>query len=289
MDTNKILDLKFESNNKSIEISRKGPFRLLMIEGIESGELELITTDNTLFDGSTINNKRIKNRAITVEAEYSGENKKKARSELISFFNIHHDGKLTINYMGTELEIDYSLENFKSKINNLNEPLKFLVDLYCPNPYFRDILGHRIDMATWISSFEFPLEILPEGIELGFKEQSLIANIFNDGDVPCGMEVKFKALGILSNPSLFNVNTREYMKINQTMQAGDIITITTHLQNKRVWLDRNGIRTNIFNWWDELGTFLQLETGDNLFRYDADEGIENLDVSIYYTPQYLGV
>lgn len=90
-------------------------------------------------------------------------------------------------------------------------------------------------------------------------------------------------------PSLFNVNTREYFKINKIMEAGEVITVTTHFQNKRVELNKNGVISNAFNWIDFTSTFLQLDPGDNLFRYDADEGIDSLEVDIYYNPQYLGV
>ena len=131
--------------------------------------------------------------------------------------------------------------------------------------------------------------MLEEGIEIGYREPSLIVNIYNTGDVACGMKIQFKALATVVNPSLFNVNTREYFKINKTMEAGEIITVTTHFQNKRVELNKNGVVSNAFNWIDLNSTFLQLEPGDNFFRYDADEGIDNLEVSIYYTPQYLGV
>ena len=44
-----------------------------------------------------------------------------------------------------------------------------------------------------------------------------------------------------------------------------------------------------FNYIDYESTFLQLDIGDNLFRYDADEGIDNLEVNIYHTSQHLGV
>src|SRR5665648_504005 len=43
-----------------------------------------------------------------------------------------------------------------------------------------------------------------------------------------------------------------------------------------------------YNYIDLGSTFLQLDVGDNLMRYDADTGIDNLEVSIYFTPQYLG-
>ena len=288
MDT-KFLDLKFESNNRVLEIGKGKPYRLLSIEGIESGEYEIYTTDNVMGDGITVTNRRIKHRSIILEAEYTGNSPKLERLKLANFFNLYNSGKLIINYQGTERLTNYIVESYKVNSKNLYEPFKFLISLICPDPFLKDVNTTKSEIAIWRNVFEFPLELLEEGIELGYREPSLIVNIFNKGDVPCAMTIQFKALATVVNPSLFNVNTREYFKINKTMNAGEIITITTHFGNKRVELNQNGVISNAFNWIDLNSTFMQLEPGDNLLRYDADDGIDNLEVSIWHTPQYLGV
>lgn len=288
MDT-KFLDLKFESNSRVLEIGKGKPYRLLSIEGIESGEYEIYTTDNVMGDGITVTNRRIKHRSIILEVEYTGNNQELERPKLANFFNLYNSGKLIINYQGTERLINYIVESYKAKSKNLYEPFKFLISLICPDPFLKDVNTTKSEIAIWRNVFEFPLELLEEGIELGYREPSLIVNIFNKGDVPCAMTIQFKALATVVNPSLFNVSTREYFKINKTMNAGETITITTHFGNKRVELNQNGVISNAFNWIDLNSTFMQLEPGDNLLRYDADDGIDNLEVSIWHTPQYLGV
>ena len=166
---------------------------------------------------------------------------------------------------------------------------QFLITLLCPNPFWQDVERTKAEIAIWRGALEFPLELMEEGIELGFREPSLIVNIYNPGDVPCGMEIRFKALATVVNPSLFNVNTREYLKINKTMTASEVIVVTTHFGGKRVESHLNGVVTNAFNWLDLDSVFLQLDPGDNLLRYDAEEGLDNLEADIYFTPQYLGV
>jgi len=126
------------------------------------------------------------------------------------------------------------------------------------------------------------------GIEMGYRSPSLIVNVNNPGDVPCGMRIVFSALGEVENPYLLNVNTQEYFKITKTMVAGEVITVTTHFGNKRVVDVLDGVTSTVLN-IDLESTFLQLETGDNLYRYYADDGIDNLECKIYYSPQYLGV
>ena len=54
-------------------------------------------------------------------------------------------------------------------------------------------------------------------------------------------------------------------------------------------LTRNGVETNIYRYMDVDSTFLQLDIGDNTFRYDADDGLSNLEVTVYFAQKYLGV
>ncbi len=132
-------------------------------------------------------------------------------------------------------------------------------------------------------------ELSKTGIIMGLREPSLIVNVYNNGDVKCGLKIEFRAKGSVKNPSLFNVNTREYIKINKTMAAGEIINVNTSYGHKKIESELNGVKTNIMNYLALPFYFLQLDPGDNLFRYDAEENLNNLEVNIFFTPQYLGV
>lgn len=166
---------------------------------------------------------------------------------------------------------------------------KCLVSLIANNPFWIDISESKEEIALWKGDFSFELEIPFDGIEMGHREPSLIVNVNNTGDVESGMRIEFKALATLTNPSLLNVNTQEFIKINKTMSAGEIISISTYFGNKNVISTLNGFTINAFNYIDFTSTFLQLHTGDNLFRYNADTGLDNLEVSLYHENQYLGV
>lgn len=164
-----------------------------------------------------------------------------------------------------------------------------LLSLTANNPFWMHKVENKEEIALWKGDFEFNLELDQDGIEMGHREPSLIVNVLNQGDVECGMRVEFKALATVVNPSILNVNTQEYIKINKAMEPGEVITVTTGFGNKNVESSLNGVVTNAFNYIDFQSTFLQLDPGDNLFRYNADGNVDNLEVSIYYTPQYLGV
>ena len=284
------IKLMLKSNNKTLEITENTSYKLVNIDGIERSNLELNTVSNAQFDGSVVVGRRIQNRPISITVDYKGENKEIERQKLISFFNPKNKGVLIAEYGGIERAIEYEIEDFNCKLTNIHDDLSFTVDLICPNPYWRNILESKINIALWKGMFKFPL-IIPQniGIIMGLREPSLIVNVLNTGDVESGMIIKFKALGTLKNPSILNVETQEFFKVNKSMVAGEIITVNTNVGNKKVIKDLNGIETNILNLIDLDSTFLQLNVGDNLFRYNADENLNNLEISIYYNPYYLGV
>ena len=289
------INITLKSNNKTLEITKDTPYKLVAIDGIESAEIKLNITSNAQYDGSTVNSKRIDKRPVSITADFKGDNKEIERKKLISFFNPKNVGSLIISYSEVEKTIEYEIESFNSKINNVNDPLTFTVDLICPNPYWADLSESKEEIALWISSFSFSadgsdgLELIDGGIEFGYRAPSLIVNVLNPADVKCGMRVEFKALATLTNPSLLNVNTGEFIKINKGMVAGEVISVSTYVGGKKVEDVLNGVTNNAFNYLDFKSTFLQLAVGDNLFRYDAETNLDNLEVSLYYQPQYLGV
>jgi len=171
---------------------------------------------------------------------------------------------------------------------------QFTIPLACLNPFWRDENETRNDIAVWVGGFEFlepdGLEICDdEGWEIGYREPSLIVNVYNGGDASTGLRADFRALGVVLNPLILNVTTGEFIKINFSMIAGDVLTVNTGYGQKVVTLKRAGITTDAFRFLDIDSTYLQLEAGDNLFRYDAADNVENLEVSIYHNNQYLGV
>lgn len=167
---------------------------------------------------------------------------------------------------------------------------KGLLQFTCDDPYIYSAKSTTVHIATWIGAFEFPLEI-PDGIgiEMGYRSPSLIANVYNDGQYSTGMIIRFKALSTVVNPELINVNTYETFKLNTTMQGGDVIEVSTYVGRKTVTLIRNNVQSNLFHTVDLMSTFLQLESGDNFFRYNASDGLDHLEVSMTFTPRMIGV
>lgn len=163
------------------------------------------------------------------------------------------------------------------------------------DPLFRDEVQSKVEAATTVSLFHFPLKIgiMDQGyptIMFGIRSPSLIINVYNGGAVATGMRMIFKAKGTVRNPQIINVKTQEFFRINKTLSAGETVTIDTVTGEKKVVGALNGgTEQNYFKYRDLDSTWLQLAVGDNLFRYDAESNLDGLEVYIYSYNRYLEV
>lgn len=276
---------------QEIVLSNSRPYFLESIDNSCSISTNINTISN-VKDGISINNISIKEKILPITGAIIGISKEdldKKRVQLISILNPKINAELTYinNSFSRKIEVVIQDVTFQKPIGNMQ---KFLIQCISPNPFWLDLYIKKEEVATWVGNFMFPLILSSNGNYIGYRKSNVISNIFNTGDVECGMKIEFKSKSTVKNPSIININTREYIKINKTLEAQDTLVITTEFSNKRIEIIKaNGEIENAFKYIDIDSDFLQLSTGDNLLRYDADENIDFLDVIIYYTPLYLGV
>lgn len=171
---------------------------------------------------------------------------------------------------------------------------KFQIYGIAPNPLFSDNFETSKAFVTTIPTFHFPLilsnDSSDKGVVFGKRTASLIVNVFNKGSESVGMKIVFKANGTVVNPSLMDVNSQEEFTINKTLTSGEEVVVVTNIGEKSVkGKIGNGEYTNYFMFKNIDSSWLQLDTGDNLFRYNAIDGVENLDVFVYFYNRYVEV
>lgn len=242
--------------------------------------------------GRTVTSMQLPARSITLEGKIR-RNDTYWRTRLIQVFNPTLAGSLIYrnSARGVSRFIECRLETTPA-VQDTPCPT-FDVELYAPYPLWLDGTGSQrvTDIAAWMPGIWFPIEgieIPEEGYEMGCRSPSLIVNVNNTGDLESGIRFVFKAQGSVSTPQIVNVETQEHLKVNVDMIAGDVLTVTTGYGNMRARLVRNNVETNVFNTVTDDSTWLQLHVGDNLLRYAAADGEDNLNVSIYYDYAYMG-
>jgi len=282
----KYIDIKLECNGKILEIGKDKLYKLINIEGISSSEYSVDIVNNAQFDGGTVKSKRVESRLITITAEYpSTEDTETRRQNLIRFFNPYLTGKLYVNYSGIKRVINYEVAGFKDSRENLYDPLKFIINLICPNPFFKDEREFSKNMAGKINSITVPFTIPASGMIMSAKVLRQEATIINNGDKDTGLIISFIAKGEVSNPKIENLTTGKFLRIVVDLMPGDILTINTNKGNKMIEL--NG--KNISQKMDRSSSFIDMQVGENILKYSADKGYTNLNVYPKWTAEFFGV
>jgi len=283
------------SRGESIELSTQSLYHVNVstdVTGISDIQNEIYGTSSMGQHGETFISQKINSRDIDITGVINRTDKDNMltlRRAMQKILNPELNATLTYIYGDFIKVIDVKVDN--APVFKRGKVLEqFTVQFSCPSPFWRDQQETKKDIASWIGSFYFPLEIpINEGMQFGYREPNVIVDVYNEGDVATGMRVAFKAIGTVVNPLLLNINTGEFIQVNATLTAGDTVTVNTEYGNKGAKLSSGGITTDYFRYIDVDSTFMQLAIGDNVFRYNASSGLDQLEVSIYYSPKYLGV
>ncbi|SDN79195.1 phage tail family protein [Acetanaerobacterium elongatum] len=280
-------------NGESVEFSHDSLYHTDDVSGLADVRNTIYSVNSMGQDGDTYVGNRIESREIEIVGCIRSRKKEEMlalRRRLNKVLNPQLSATLTYSYGDFIRVID-------CKANNAPVYAKpgvfagFTVNLLCLDPFWRENAETKAAVASWLGSLEFETEIpMDTGMELGYREPSRIVNVFNAGDVGTGIRAEFRATGTVSNPEILNVDTGEYLRFNNlTLSAGDLLTVSTHYGRKVCTLKQNGAVTDALRYLDVDSAFLQLVPGDNLFRYSATAGENNLEVSVYHNNKYLGV
>lgn len=273
---------------ESLTFRQRKPYFLQSIDGTGAVKHIISTFKAPNQDGGVFVSGSLDMRNIVIEGRIIADTIDKAyefRKNLLNLFNPKAKGRLIFKGLSIPCIVE---EAPVFKADSHKTPA-FFISLLSTSPYFETVEELKKLLAGWHPNFEFELEIpIEEGIEMGYREESLIIAVENVGSVPCGATFEFIAQGIVEDPMIIDVVTGKFIKLNRVMQEGEIITVSTHFANKKVLSSLAG-GTNAFSSLDEDSEFLQLDLGTNLLRYDAKVNLNNLEVNVYFRPQYLGV
>lgn len=305
--TKNTMTIELACNGRTLTMGPGQDIDITQVTGLESSELEVSTSDNALVDGASVDGKKIKPRPIHIEASFkSNKNNPENRAAVIKFFNPKYTGKATITNMGVSRNIEYELEGWTfASASNMDNKLKILIDLICPDPYMLNVDNFGKNMANISPLLAFPWRMLSSrmttgkldypaeargmllgGMTMGYRTLSQEVVLANDGDVPTGVQIQFVATrGSVTNPKIINTLTGQFMRVNVEMEKDDILLIDTNDRHQVITL--NGV--NYYQHIDRQSEPFKLAVGDNYLQYDADENYTNLDVNLFYTPKYLGV
>lgn len=274
------------STNAVLDFTNSKQYCLYDIDGLAPVAATINTTEFATSDGALFNSARIGTRNIVLYIKLLPEIEKN-RLMLYQFFRIKSNVTLYFRHDSLDVSISGKVESFE--LDHFSNSQVAQISILCPNPYFRSAENQIVEFSNTIALFEFPFTNPPPGLEFS-RIEKVTTKIINAGGIPTGITIRLTAnTGDIVNPVIYNLTNNTFFGLNVEMQKGDVITITTHFNGKKITLLRDGVETNILYDMQDGSTWLQLESGENEISYSCESGESNLTVSVEYTEQYEGI
>lgn len=278
-------------------------FVVKSITGLGPGKANINTTEVSTNDGGLYNSSRISVRNIVISLGFLWKDSiEDVRQLSYKYFPIKKKVTLLFETDNRLAEIEGYVESNDPTIFSKNEGSD--ISIVCPDPHFYsagDAGINTINFSGYDPIFEFPFsnESLTEDLlEIGTLYNNTEKVIIYNGDAQTGVTITIHAIGEVTMITIYNIGTRETMKIDtdkieaftgQGITAGDDIVINTVKGSKSITLQRDGKSTNILNCLEKNSDWFQLTKGDNIFAYTAETGHTNLQFKMENRIVYEGI
>lgn len=290
------MKLSFVSKRgKILSLTDNDLFFLTNVDGQTAAASSVSSFVTGGIDGDTVTNVQAQPRTIILDLRIkSGIDVEYAKREILGIIKLKQYGSLVWEQNERTVTISGIVESIE--MPRWNNKVMMQVSLYCEQPFWEDIAEAIQEISATINMHYFtsyPYEMLyfPEnGIAFGRYDTSKAKSFTNDGDVSIGMEIIITAIGIVTNPIIYDTDGNFFgvgygsgdKKV--VMGSGDRIVISTHKGNKTVKL--NGV--SMYDKIKPQSTWLQLQAGENQFRVDSDESeLDNMTFQLEYKQRYI--
>lgn len=278
-------NLIVETANGHIDFITDTEVRLVQITGV-SGIGQVNTQSTAGRNGSTKVSHNTPERRPVIEFRIRGcADAEKVQYDIPRIFENGMPATITMHSRTCSTRLDCFCETAIIDPNQA-PPMRGFLTFVCTDPFFHALIDSFETIAGSESFFSFPFIFPSEPFYISKRQESVFKEIINDGVSDTPMKIVFKASAKVINPYLENVDTGEMMQLKFTMERGDIITITTGKDDKRIILTRDGEETDIINFKKFPFYFFSLKAGKNLFKFGADSGVDSLDITAQYSPQF---
>lgn len=313
--------------DESITIDLRSPeksgFLVMNIDGLGPVKADVNFTDISGFDGSVYNSVRANSRNIVFELKFKtmvtadptlkegielgGDiqgtesvylDPETIRQKSYKYFPLKKRIKIIVEATNRTIHTYGYVESNEPQIFDSEEGTN--ISILCPSSYMFDLYPTTTVFSAITPLFEFPFSnesLILKLIEFSRILQNTSKSVVYKGDATIGMLIHIHATGSANDVVITDSDTLETIAINSAklitytgadISLGDDFWISTVKGSKYAILIRGGETFNILNC---LGnpTWFELEKGDNVFAYNADSGLANLQFEIINDTAYEGI
>jgi len=251
---------------------------------LSSVPIELIETQGIGRIGAEVHGQAPKPYTIPIQGTILGETKYR-KKHLHDVFAPTVPGHLIYNDEWKLRVYPNSLPAVENKQNNA----KFHLTVRVAYPYWLSKSGKKVVLSGSSASFKFPVNYGTPHI-FGERLKGMSANAENKGNVPVRFVLIFVAhVPDVVDPQVINVETREFIKINRTMELGEFITVDMTVSPMTVVSTIGETETDIFEQFELDSTPFFLKVGDNILQDMAESNHAGMDCWVSYNDGYSGV
>lgn len=249
------------------------------------------------IDGDVITNVRTQPRTITLTLRINpAVDVEEAKRAILQIVKLKQTGTLRWTQNDRTMEISGIVESID--MPRWNNSVAMQISLHCMIPFWEDVdetiqlIDDSIAMQYFTAEDDYSSDMLyfpDEGIPFSEYDALRSRSFYNYGDVAVGMLIEIMAFDTVTNPIIYDADGNffgvGYGTKPVTLQAGDVIYISTVRGNLSV--TKNG-NTNLMNYVVPRSTWLQLHTGENIFRIDSNESsTDNMTFKLTYKQRYI--
>lgn len=251
-------------------------------DGIDAVSVSLAQAHGFSQVGVSVQMATVQPRAVVISGILVGDDQASRKDRLLSVFRPDIPGKLYAD--------DYYLDCYVNVTPVIGPQPKFAgfsLSLFAPYPYWQSTDEQEKSLVGVNPLFKFPWNISKK-YQFGELIRSTLINVYNGGQVPVPYTMKFVNIGDAGvvNPNVWNVTTNKHAILNKTIAIGERVVLqTTHDTTSLV----SSVDGDIRGLLDIDSDFFELAVGDNVIQPSAESGLSNLDLTISFGEELLGV
>ena len=242
--------------------------QVVSIQGLAPVPATINTSVAAGIDGARYNSSRLEPRNIVILLHLTDPLTTRQALENA----LPTKGRVTFRYTtGTRaVEIDGYIDTWECDLFSMTQMVQ--ISIICPDPYFRAQTQISKTLAT------------SDETDLGAT-----SNIDNGVTITATING-----GYVSSLTFYNNEIRPapFIKVSDSFQSGDIVTINTKRGQKSVTRTRSNVTTNIFSLVDPASTFFQVSSQHDNLSYAVNNSTTlnpTVSVVVTYHDLYAGV
>ena len=275
---------KFISNDGGIFVFGADGSNVFDIDGLSGMTMTLTKSQTYSRVGENVSSKATGGRTLTINGRIYN-NISAVKSAMLRVFGAFTTGKLIFN---DKYYISAIVKDTPTVSPKRNDGA-FMLRLFAPDPYFRDMKTQYVEFSSTTANFTFPFTLSEKTFVLGSVSPTMTANAYNDGDAPTAYTLAITALQTITNPRLSCGN--KYIAFAMTLAENDELI---------VWRDDDGsFRADLHQsggdkvidavqYLDDGSTLFELGVGDNNLVASNQGGV-TMGVVVSFNSPFSGV